>query len=84
MKIIPFGFNILVKPIEKTTVLVGDKGGLCEYGEVVAIGKDVKEIKIGDTIGYSVFGIKPLDIYGTRYYFVPEAAEFLLGTVELS
>lgn len=84
MKIIPFGFNILVKPIEKTEILFGEKGTLCEYGEVMAIGDEVQKIKVGDTIGYSTFGVKSLDIHGTRYYFVPEASEFLYGTVELS
>lgn len=80
----PFGFNILVKPVAKKQILVSDKGILCEYGEVIAIGHEVREIKVGQTIGFTTFGIKHLEIDGIKYYFVPEASEFLLGTIELA
>lgn len=83
MKINPFGFNILIKPIEKKQILVSDQPSLCEYGEVIAVGNKVTEIKVGDTIGYTVFGINSLEIDGTKHYFVPETSEFILGTIEL-
>jgi co-chaperonin GroES (HSP10) len=77
----PFGNNILVEPTAKKQILVSDRKSLCEYGKVIAIGKDVKEIKIGDTIGYLVWGISSLEIGNKTHYFVPESAEFLLGTI---
>jgi len=80
-KIIPFGNNMLIEPVEKRQVLVSDRKSLCEYGKVVAVGSEVKEIKVGDTVGYLVWGISSLEIDGVTHYFVPESSEFLLGTI---
>lgn len=81
MNLIPFGDQILVKPQENKTVLVSDEGSLSEYGEVVAVGSDVKQIKVGDTVGFSVFGIEKLIIDEQKYYFLRETPEFLLCTI---
>lgn len=97
MKIIPFGNNVLVKPIVKTQILVADKASLCEYGQVLAVGEDVgnhwfwlfrvfgikkkNRIKVGDTIGFLVWGIQELDVEGTKHFFVPETSDFILGTL---
>lgn len=83
MNIKPFGNNILVKPTEKKQVLVSDRASLCEYGEVIAVGDDVTKIKVGETIGYTVFGVNSLEINDTKHYFIPETAEFILGTIEM-
>lgn len=77
----PFGDQILVKPIEKQQVLLSEEGTLSEYGEVVAIGSHVSEIKVGDKIGFSVFGIEKLIIDEQKYYFIRESPEFLLCTL---
>jgi len=77
----PFGSQILVKPTERKQVLVSDDGTLNEYGEVVAIGDEVKKIKIGDKIGFSVFGVEKLVIDEQKYYFVKESDEFLLAVI---
>lgn len=82
MTIKPFGNRILVKPVERQQVLVSDDGTLSEYGEVVAIGADVKHIKVGDKIGFSVFGIEKLVIDDAKHYFIEESPEFLLCTIE--
>lgn len=79
----PFGRNIVVEPVEKKQILVSDRKSLCEYGKVVSIGEEVKSIKVGDTIGYLVWGINSLQIDEKTYYFVPEDDEFLLGTIEM-
>ncbi len=81
MKITPFGDQILIKPVEKQQILVSDDGTLNEYGEVVAIGSDVKTIKVGDKVGFSVFGVEKLVIDEQKYYFIRENAEFLLCTI---
>lgn len=81
MEIKPFGRNILVEPVQKKQILVSDSKGLCEYGKVVAIGGDVKEIKIGDTVGFLVWGVNSLVVENDTYYFVPESDEFLLGVL---
>ncbi len=79
----PFGKNIQIEPIENKQVLVSDQGSLCEYGKVIAVGSDVKEIKVGDTIGYLVWGINSLKVGEKKYYFVPETDDFILGHVEI-
>ncbi len=78
----PFGDRILVKPVEKAQVLVSDDGVLSEYGDVIAIGEDVKKIKVGDRVGFSVFGIEKLVIDEQKYYFLQESPEFLLCVIE--
>lgn len=82
MNIKPFGNRILIKPVEKQQVLVSDDGTLNEYGEVVAVGNKVQEIKIGDRVGFSVFGVEKLVIDEQKYYFLQEDSEFLLCTME--
>lgn len=97
LNIKPFGKNILVRPVERKQVLVSDDGTLNEYGEVVAVGGDVgshwfwlfkilgikrkNSIKIGDKIGFSVFGVEKLVIEEEKLYFVRESDEFLLGLI---
>lgn len=82
MNIKPFGAQILVKPVEKQQVLVSDDGVLNEYGEVIAVGSDVKTIKIGDKIGFSVFGVEKLMFDEQKFYFIKESDEFLLAVIE--
>ena len=79
MKIEPLNDQILVKPEEKKQILVSDNKNFCMYGEVMAIGKDVKEIKVGDKIIYEIWGLKSPEIYGENYHFIQESSPFLLG-----
>ena len=44
----PFGNQILVEPVEQKQVLVSQQKSLCEYGKVLAVGSDVKHVKVGD------------------------------------
>ena len=83
MNIKPFGYNILVKPVEKKQVLISERPSMCEYGTVVAIGGGVSHVKVGDIIGFTVFGINALEINDEKHYFIPESAEFILGTIEM-
>ena len=79
MKLKPFGNNILVKPYEQDTILKSTEGGLCEYGTVEEVGSGVKEIKVGDIIGFTVWGVNKLNIENEKFYFIPEDERFLLG-----
>lgn len=81
MNINPFGNRILIKPIEAEQVLVPDDSTLNEYGIVIAIGPDVKIIKEGDKVGFSVFGVEKLVIGDEKHYFLVEDSEFLLCTI---
>lgn len=83
MKIKPYGDYLLVKPVEKAQVLVSDDGTLSEYGKVIAKGPACSEaIKLGDTVGFSVFGVEKLVIDDEKHYFLRENAEFLLCLIE--
>ncbi len=83
MKIIPYGDRLLIKPIERKTVLVSDDGTLNEYGEVVAVGDACSgKIKVGDRVGFSVFGVEKLVIDEEKFYFIQQNSEFLLCTIE--
>lgn len=83
IEIEPFGNQILVKPVEKKQILVSDRKTLCEHGEVIAVGDEVKKIKVGDLIGYTVWGLNHLEIDGQKHYFVPEDARFILGRIRM-
>jgi hypothetical protein len=78
----PFGNNILIQPAAKSQVLVSDQGTLCEYGKVVAIGNDVIHVKVGDSIGFLVWGINKLDVNDEIFYFINESSDFILGFIE--
>jgi len=82
MKIQPYKTQILIKPSEKKQVLVSDNKSFCEYGEVVAVGSQVADIKIGDKIGYVIWGLNHLEIDGERHYFVPDDPRFILGIIK--
>lgn len=82
IKITPFGANVLVLPSEKKQVLLSDMNMLCEYGTVVAVGSDVKYVKVGQQIGYTIWGVNRLEIEDKKYYFIPEDSRFILGIIE--
>lgn len=81
MNIKPFGNNILIKPVEEKTLIIAEKRTLCEYGEVLAVGDEVKHIKVGDKVGFVVWGLNQLVIGGETHYFVSENSDFILGTI---
>ncbi len=76
----PFGRRVLVKPHQQETVLKDDSA-LSEYGEVIAIGPEVKTIEVGDVIGFSVFGVEKLIIGEEKHYFILESDDFILANL---
>lgn len=76
----PFGRQILIEPVKQKTLLTGENT-LTEYGKVIAIGNKVEEIKVGDVVGFLVWGLNHLDIDEVRHYLVYEDDQFLLGTI---
>ncbi len=80
---------MLVEPIEKKQILAGDTGTKCEYGRVIDAGENVKNAKVGDVIGHTLWGVRSLDVQDTtakdgvkRYYFVPDDERFFLCRIE--
>lgn len=75
----PFGKNILIAPKSKEKI-IGDTAQYYLYGEVLDIGDDVKSVKKGDTIGFTLWGLLELvGADGVKHYFVPEHDDFILG-----
>ena len=81
MNITPLFSQLMIEPTEKKQVLVSDEATLCEYGKVIAVGPDVKNVKVGDVVGFLMWGVNHLDIEGVKYYFVDEDRRFLLGII---
>lgn len=78
--ITPFGRNILVLPTEKKTYASSKITSKCDYGTVISIGKEVKEIKVGDIVGFVNHGLLSLEVDKTKLFFIPETDDFILGT----
>lgn len=76
MKIQPFGNNIYYEPT-KDEQPMGVQ--LCKYGDVIAIGKDVKEVQVGDIIIFGEWGVNEIEINGKKEFFVAEDSAFLLA-----
>ena len=77
----PLGNNIYYEPTKEERP-IGD-ASLCEYGKVLAIGKDVQEIKVGDTIIFTKWGVNEIEINGQKHFVINEDPGFVLGTLEL-
>lgn len=78
----PFGMNILVQPIVKKQIAVGEKSLLADYGKVIAIGDEVKNIKVGQTIVYRKWGLIDVEINDEVFLFVPETDKFIVDILE--
>lgn len=74
-----FGNNICVKPFSRNKI-IGDTAKYYLYGEVMDVGIEVKEIKVGDIVGYVLWGLKEVEFSdGTKQYFIQEHSDFILG-----
>ena len=73
MNYTPLHQNILVLPKERETktksglVMVADDSRQPNYGEVVAVSKEVTTIKVGDTIIYEYGSGRPISFDDVKY-----------------
>lgn len=75
----PFGNNIHVEPVSRNKI-IGEKAKYYLYGKVIAVGEDVKKIRVGDEVGYVLWGLKEIEFAdGTKQYFMQEHTDFILG-----
>lgn len=75
----PYKNNILILPASKNKI-IGDTSKFYLYGEVLDVGSEVKDIKKGDTIGYTLWGLNEiLEEDGTKHYFVQDNPDFILA-----
>lgn len=80
-KFIPFDNKIEVKPFIQDNIILSEDKNLIEAGEVIAIGKDVKFVKVGDTLYFDSWGVSktPKGEDGEEHYLVPESSLVILG-----
>jgi len=74
----PFGKNILVRPKEKKTYASVKNASFTDVGVVIAVGDEVKKIKVNDEVGFVNHGLLSLDYEGTKLYMLPETDDFLM------
>lgn len=71
--------NIRFRPKEKKKV-IGNTATKFLYGEVLAVGSEVKEIKVGDTIYYTQWGTWKVEKEdGTEDWYIADDPYFILG-----
>lgn len=71
----PFGTRIAIKPIEATTdgfVMPDQLKERPQRGLVVATGPDVKSVKVGDTVLFSRYAEKNIEVDGDTLVLVRE------------
>lgn len=79
-----FGKNVMVRPSKKDVVLSSNANApkYWLYGEVISVGSEVKDVHVGDIVGYDKFGIKDIDKDGEKYFFLKEDSDFILGIIK--
>ena len=88
MNLRPLGDRVIVKRIDSETktasgiVLPGSAQEKPKAAEVIAVGKDVKEIKVGDEVIYKSYGPDEIKIDGVEYLIGKE--EDILAVVKES
>lgn len=76
---IPFYDKIEIQLLEKEGFFKSEQN-LEERGVVTAIGKDVKFVKVGDTVYFSSWGLcQTTEVEGIKHWIIPETSEFILG-----
>lgn len=85
MKYIPLFNHILVEPIKSESFLEGEQKPIEEKGTVIAIGKEVKHVKVGDVLLFNSWGVsKTSKTDEVVYYVIPEDKEFILCKIDES
>ena len=76
---LPYKNNILIAPKSKEKI-IGDTAKYYLYGEVLDVGSEVKDIKKGDIIAYTLWGLNEiLEANGTKHYLIQDNPDFILA-----
>lgn len=81
---IPHYNKIEIKPLVKESVILTEDKKLVECGEVVAVGTDVKFVKVGDIVYFDswVCSKTPKDKDGVEHFVIPNSDIGILGKDE--
>jgi len=75
----PLGKNILFSP-EKKDKVIGDTSKFFLIGKVLAVGDEVKKIKVGETIGVTQWALNKIVMPDkAEHFFVIESDDYILG-----
>jgi len=69
---IPYTDYLYIKPCERKQILVSDTGRLETYGEVLAIGDEVRNTKVGDFVAFELWDKAEFQVGEETYHFVKE------------
>ncbi len=76
---IAYGNNIEIIPESKNKV-IGDTSKYYLFGKVASVGQLVKDIEVGDTIGYTLWGLNEiLESNGTKHFYIQDNPDFILA-----
>lgn len=79
MEFEPLFDNVWIEPETQESFLVTPDPTHTENCKVIAIGPDVKTVKVGDIIATFIFGIKHAERNGKKYYTIRELPAFIQG-----
>lgn len=83
MTFVPHPDKISVRPIKKETEILGDDN-LLEMGEVLAVGRDIVGVSVGDTVFFVKYGVfETPEVDGVKYFVVPYTSEYILGKLDV-
>lgn len=75
----PYGRRIHVRPEAAKTLIQSNEANLIEKAVVIAVGTSVFNIRVGDIVLFTSFGVDSIDIDGERNYFLLDDDAFILA-----
>ena len=84
MKVTPVGNKIYleIRNVKKIGDLdVSGKKSIREYGEVISVGSDVKQVKAGDRLLVKAWAIDTITHEGEDYFFVSENSDGICAVI---
>lgn len=77
----PYYNRIEVKPYSKESNFVNDDKSLITAGEVIAVGRDVTFVTVGDKIHFDSWGCVPTtdEVDGIEHYTIEESSKLIKG-----
>lgn len=80
MKFTPYYDKIVVEPVIKEGVIQTNDEKFLEVGKVIAVGRDVDFVKVGEIISFDAWGCqKTAEYEGKQYYVLTCNSQVILG-----
>lgn len=80
MNFVPYKDKIEIQPIKEEGILERMSSNYQEAGTVLAVGSEVTDIAVGDTLYFLSHGCwETAKVDGISHYVVPATSEYILG-----